>query len=80
MLKNISVNSYHPEDCGFCEYPAEKLINAVSDFMEWAEPPTRMGDATALRPEVEAFLALTHEEQKEEVRRAQGYLDADGEG
>lgn len=74
VLDHIPVAAHHPRPCGFCEYPSDKLIDLVAEFMAWADPPTPMGEPSALRPELEAFLALSQRQQRRLVNKAQGYL------
>lgn len=78
-MVGVPVNSFHPADCGFCEYPTDRLIAAVSEFREWAglEPPEFMDQPIAVRDTVETFLGLPSHEQKRLVMKAQGY-DNDG--
>ena len=30
----IPITSFHPQDCGFCEYPTDKLIESVDEFVK----------------------------------------------
>jgi hypothetical protein len=78
-LVGIPITSFHPQDCGFCEYPADRLVESIGEFIEWAglKPPTSIGEPTAMRGEVEMFLTLPSHEQKRLVEKAQGYLDMD---
>jgi hypothetical protein len=80
-MAGISISSFHPQDCGFCEYPTDKLIESVDEFVEWAglKPPTSVGEPVAMRESVEMFLTLPRHEQSRLVQKAQGYLDLDDE-
>jgi len=75
----IPITSFHPQDCGFCEYPTDKLIESVDEFVKWSglKPPTSISEPVAMRESVEMFLTLPAHEQKRLVEKAQGYLDMD---
>lgn len=74
-MKGILPNGFHPEDCGFCDYPADRLAEAVVEFSNWAGlHQTKTSDETvAVRVDVERFLSLPREEQSRLVLKAQGY-------
>jgi hypothetical protein len=81
-MVGVPVNSFHPVDCGFCDYPTDRLIVAVTEFGEWAglQPQVFMDQPVAVRDTVETFLGLPSHEQKRLVRKAQGYdLDDNSE-
>jgi len=75
----IPITSFHPQDCGFCEYPVDKLIESVDEFVKWAglKPQTAIDEPVAMRESVEMFLTLPSHEQSRLVQKAQGYLDMD---
>lgn len=82
-MTGIAVDSFHPEDCGFCEYPADRLIESVEEFVSWAglKPPESRIEEAVLRESVDMFLSLPQSEQHRLVQKAQGYLDDDdGDG
>jgi hypothetical protein len=73
-----SVVADHPEECSFCEFDPEYLIDRIEEFLRWAgldavdeikrgEPEVR-----PLRATVEAFQMMGAEEQRRLVRKAQG--------
>ena len=78
-LDGVPVGSYHPREYGFCEYPEKRLIDAVAGFIAWADPPAEMGEPVALQSSVEAFLALSRQEQSVLVQKAQGYIEEEDE-
>jgi hypothetical protein len=70
------LNKAHPDECGFCEYPPDYLMQALEEFVEWAgfkSSDTNL-ELAQVRTEIEAFTTLPPEMQAEAVRRAQGYL------
>ena len=77
----IPITSFHPQDCGFCEYPQDKLVESVDEFIKWAgmKPPESIGEPSVLRESVEMFLTLPTHEPHRLVQKAQGYLDMDEE-
>ena len=78
-VMGIPITSFHPQDCGFCEYPVDKLIESVDEFVKWAglKPPETIGEPVAMRESVEMFLMLPASEQNRLVQKAQGHLDMD---
>jgi hypothetical protein len=81
-MVGLTVNSFHPAECGFCDFPAERLIEAVDEFNTWAglKPPRFIGESSAVRDTVETFLSLPVHEQKRLVGKAQGYeVEGDNE-
>lgn len=76
-ILGISANGFHPEECGFCDYPADRLAEAIVEFSEWAGlRQTKTSDETLpVRDSVESFLMLPREEQHRLVEKAQGYTE-----
>lgn len=77
MVLTDKIERLHDDEpCGFCEYPADGLIRALEEFVEWSGLSTEAVDSgRPFRPEVEAFIRLPNEEQHRLVRDAQ-YGDA----
>lgn len=77
-ILGISANSFHPAECGFCDYPADRLAEAVVEFSEWAGLyQTKASDDTLpVRDQVESFLMLPRHEQLRLVEKAQSYDEA----
>jgi hypothetical protein len=80
-MLGIPVNSFHPQDCGFCEYPTDRLLESVDEFVKWAglKPPEAMDEIGVIRESVEMFMAQPAHEQSRLVMKAQGYFEADDE-
>lgn len=72
ILGGLPVDSFHPEDCAFCDLDPTYLIEAIDEFMNWSG--LRDGDDAELERPVEAFLQLNAEAQASVVREAQGYI------
>lgn len=80
----FAVTAHHPEECGFCEMPLDKLIWSLEEFNEWSGVGYRQDrfdpSNPTIRPwrvEIERFDSLPREEQDVMVRRAQGYIPDD---
>jgi hypothetical protein len=69
-LMDVPVNSYHPNECRFCEWTDSEITAALADFNEWAGIKT-----TKYPPEVEAFLMLSAEEQARLVAKQRQVRD-----
>lgn len=80
-LVGISVSSFHPSECGFCEYPIEQLMEALREFNGWAGlvEPSTLDEPRPVRQEVEMFLSLPDKDQQTLVARRQGYVEDDDE-
>ena len=80
-MVGVPTDSFHPTDCGFCDYPPERLIEAVSEFVEWGGllPERFMTDPIVVRESIEMFLTLPSHEQLRLVQKAQGYDGGDAD-
>lgn len=80
-ITGIQSNSFHPDECGFCDYPTDRLVEAVAEFNEWAglNPINFMDEPMVARGAVEMFMTNTTAEQRRLVMKAQGYFEGDDE-
>lgn len=67
----LRTDSFHPAECSMCEMDADGLIEAVTEFVEWAGISS--DEERPLRAEIEAFLTISEEAQRRQVGRMQGY-------
>lgn len=72
LAGSVSVDSFHPTNCRFCQINADYLITAIDEFLDWSN---LRADTRSVHYEesVEKFLMLSNAEQSEAVRAAQGY-------
>lgn len=77
----IGVDSFHPDECDFCEYPPARLVDSLREFVSWSgfDRVTVPGDLVTMRAEVEMFETLPRHEQARLVRKAQGYEEGGDE-
>lgn len=75
QVLGIATNAFHPEECGFCDYPADRLAEAITEFANWAGlyQTKKSDEPLPVRDDVERFLMLPREEQHRLVEKAQGY-------
>lgn len=73
-----SVVADHPDECSFCEFDPEYLIDRIEEFLHWAgmtrDDAVRYGEPIVkpLRHQVEAFMMTSDDEQRRLVQKAQG--------
>lgn len=80
-MVGLPTNSFHPQECGFCEYPVDQLMEALAEFNAWAGliEPSTLDHPLPLREEIEMFLSLAPADQQALVARRQGYLEEEDE-
>jgi hypothetical protein len=74
-VAGLNMTTFHPEECGFCEYPVDRLMASIEHFVAWSglDEDVLPGDPMPLRDQVESFLSLPRQEQARLVTKAQGY-------
>jgi len=79
MGKIGPISPNHPEDCAWCEFDLDYIVDRIAEFNTWAgfDQLERfdIGDPLVrpIRSDVENFMQLPREEQAHLVRIAQGY-------
>lgn len=69
-LPGIPVTAFHPEECPFCEFDRDGMMEALEEFVAWSGISS--DEETPLRLQIESWMTLPAEVQRQHVQRAQG--------
>jgi hypothetical protein len=64
-------DSFHVEECAFCDMPRDMIIRALDEFVEWSGISS-YDESVPLRLEIESWETVSSTEQTRRVAKASG--------